>query len=406
MVRWTAVMLGLAGVFAGSGCAARDVVSPMFRHTVSVDVAEAARAPAVLAPHTVQTQTFALEPAGPGRWTHTSRVIGAPDGFTEALVSWNVRWWDGPVAPPPGASAREAGFMVEVRVAGNAEGSPVREWSPWLIVGVGGTLESAQKPPPEMAAFTFSDGSPGGKIDVDYFVADAASSRRLTTLQYRVTLAGLSEGAFDPAGRIERVGVTLTRPDGDRVTPRARPDPDASRVVRLDVPFRSQRTPNPALAGRLCSPSSTAMVLAYAGAPVSDTASVAEQARDPAFDLFGNWPRNVQAAFEFGVPGYVARFDDWAVVERTLAHGRPIVVSIRAGPGELPEAPYRTTVSGHLIVITGVDARGDFFVSDPAAATPQRGQRVYSRANLARVWMGHRKGTAYVLLTPDPEPAP
>lgn len=406
MVRWTAVMLVLAGVVAGSGCAARDVVSPMFRHTVSVDVAETSRAPAVLAPHAVQTRTFTLEPAEPGRWTHTSREIEAPEGFSEALASWNVRWWDGPVAPPPGASARSGGFMVELRVAGNVEGSAVSEWSPWLVVGVGGELESTQKPPPDRTAFTFADGSPGGKIDVDYFVADAASSRRLTTIQYRVTLAGPSEGGFDPAGRIERIGVTLTRRDGDRVTPRARPASDASRVVRLDVPFRSQKTPNPALAGRLCSPSSTAMVLAYAGAPVSDTANVADRARDPAFDLFGNWPRNVQAAFEFGVPGYVARFDDWNVVERTLAHGRPLVVSIRAGPGELPEAPYRTTVSGHLIVLTGVDARGDFYVSDPAAATPQRGQRVYARANLARVWMGHRKGTAYVLLTPEREPAP
>jgi hypothetical protein len=53
-----------------------------------------------------------------------------------------------------------------------------------------------------------------------------------------------------------------------------------------------------------------------------------------------------------------------------------------------------------LLVLCGFDERGDVFVNDPAAGTPELGQLTYRREQLERVWMA-RGGTSYVLLAPE-----
>jgi uncharacterized protein YvpB len=166
---------------------------------------------------------------------------------------------------------------------------------------------------------------------------------------------------------------------------------------RLDVPFRSQRTEDPAIAGRICSPTSVSMVLAYYGLE-RPTAAVADRAYDAEHDIYGGWARAVQAAFEEGLPGYVARFGSWDGVRREIAAGRPVIVSIRAREGELAGAPYAST-GGHLIVVTGFDERGDVHVNDPATTDPRQGVVTYAREDMERVWLG-KGGVAYVLLPP------
>ncbi|RMF72419.1 MAG: hypothetical protein D6744_16875 [Planctomycetota bacterium] len=117
--------------------------------------------------------------------------------------------------------------------------------------------------------------------------------------------------------------------------------------------------------------------------------------------MYGNWPRNVQAAYEFGVPGYLRRFSQWSEVEATIAAGQPLIISIRVGePGALHGAPYETT-AGHLIVLTGFAENGDVWVNDPAGATPAEGVLRYSRADLEKAWMRGSGGLAYVLLRAD-----
>ena len=135
------------------------------------------------------------------------------------------------------------------------------------------------------------------------------------------------------------------------------------------------------------------MVLAYHGVDVPTT-DVAARAYDETHDIYGNWPRAIQTAWSFGVPGYLARFDGWGPVERLVASGSPVVVSIRVAEGELAGAPYAST-SGHLLVVVGFEPDA-VLVNDPAAPDAASVRRKYARDELGRAWLGHG-GVAYVL---------
>ncbi len=280
--------------------------------------------------------------------------------FQDALLSWNV---DAPEA---------TSFVVELRVRAVDE----EPWSAWLHVGDWGA-------PPDEPRTVRCD---GGAIDVDFFRGE----RRFEAVQVRIRAFAREAGRALVLRRL-----TLCLSDRERsVAPLPALEPRPFGRV-LDVPSRSQRAEDPTIAARICSPTSLAMLLEYRGAPAS-TAAVAARAFDPAHDIYGNWPRNVQAAWTFGVPGYLTRMSDWAEVERSIAEGQPLVVSIAARQGELAGAPYERT-GGHLLVLVGFDERGDCVVNDPAAGEAATVRRVYRRSELESAWMG-RGGTCYVLL--------
>ncbi len=288
--------------------------------------------------------------------------------FTEALVSVNAD-------VPAGAIA-----SVDMRIR-DTDGA----WSPWLFVmdwsGQGGSLRSAPK----------ITESSLGRVDVDYF----KSARPMSAAQVRITAEG---GAVE----VSSVALTFTSAapsdDGHAGIPVGR----AVEPVELAVPFRSQRAEDPTIAGRICSPTSVAMVLEYHGITVP-TQHAADTIYDPRHDLFGNWPRAVQGAYAFGAPGYLTRFDRWDAVRETLASGSPIIASIRVRAGQLDAAPYPST-AGHLIVITGLDGEGNVIVNDCAATTPDAGKRLlYPMADMETVWFAGSNGTAYVLTPPGSE---
>ena len=285
--------------------------------------------------------------------------------FREVLLSWNVE-------TPPGA-----GFRVEARIA-RAAG----DWSPWLAVGEWGTV------PKETRVEAFD----GGRVDVDHLRLAEPHER------VQVRLRGFrAESAAGARLRVERVSICVSDL-ADLIRTPADPcfGTEAPRG-RLDVPFRSQTAEDPEIASRICSPTSLAMVLAFRGID-RPTAEVAARAFDPVHDLYGNWPRNVQAAFSYGVPGYVTRFSRWHQVSEMLRGGQPLIFSIRADEGELRGAPYPST-KGHLLVLTGYDGEGGCFVNDPAATGTTEGATTYRLADLERVWLA-KGGVAYVLLPP------
>ncbi|MFN9133306.1 MAG: C39 family peptidase [Phycisphaerales bacterium] len=341
-----------------------------------------------------------LEPAGSdeaGVSMLTTPTLVAPLRFNELLISWNLDVSDG------------AGTRVEVQV-GDSE---TNFTSPWLYVGRWGAGA-----PPENPTTTFdrsiamradaagsSAGSANarlsGKIDVDYFV----SEQRFDRVRLRIVAAG----ARGQSVRVHRLSVLFSDVTGESpvfiagapaTTEGTRENLPAmfEGEFRIGVPFRSQKTPDEKISGRLCSPTSVSMVLAHAG-NAAVVAQVAERAYDADNDIYGNWPRNVQAAFTMGLPGYLTRFSDWSQVERTLRAGQPIIASIQVRPGELRNAPYEKT-AGHLIVLEGLTADGDVMVADPAVATAREGQLVYRRDDMTRVWLDRVDGTAYILETP------
>lgn len=334
-------------------------------------------------------------PIGPAHEADAAWRVWEPmelEAFRELILSWNVR------------AAEKTGVWFEIRVADEPGG----EWTPWMLIGEWGVLH----PKP----VTQADGM---KVEVDVLV----SQRPLRMVQVRA--AAVQDAGGDVAGgagggvgggagggvELRRLSITTTRParagESSEAARRERDVglsagagkadvPRADGAARLAIPFRSQKTPEAELAGRLCSPTSVSMVLAYYG--VEQTVyDVAGAARDPRHDIFGNWPRNVQTAFGFGVPGEVRRFESWREIEATLDAGVPIIASIRVRPGELRNAPYEST-GGHLIVLTGYDrGRGVVFVNDPAASDASKGVLEYFRDDLTRVWLSRGKGTAYVL---------
>lgn len=331
-----------------------------------------------------------LRPMGPAPAevaVFESPVLVAPSGFNEAVVSWN--------AEVPGG----AGLRVELRV-GRFGGAVDLVWSPWLYVGRAGDAG-----PPGGAAGWLADFRQSfahGKVDVDYFTSPV----RWEAVQLRVRAwsgSSVAPGAGgEPAGPVvmlRRLAVQLSRDEkvvaGSVTGAQGGAEPGRG---RLGVPFRSQKTEQRELAGRICSPTSLAMVLAHFGIdrPVLE---VSRRAWDADRDLYGNWPRNVQAAFELGAPGYVCRFTEWPQVEAVLARGQPIVASIRVARGELPAAPFPAT-DGHLIVIEGMDEKGDLLVLDPSVSTMELGARVYPRRDMERVWFTNAAGTAYIIERP------
>lgn len=308
------------------------------------------------------------------RWVVQSPVVTARrgDGFDQAIGSWNIELI-------PGAAA-----AIDLSV-NNGDG-----WSPRLRLGHVGDASLLDPP---VRRIDESDQS-AGFIDTDYLVSDQTFSRA----QLTVTFVSPSDASPQAPGRVARLALCLSRVgERDRVRPGVLAG--AARTHRLETPtpFRTQQTDDPSLAGRLCSPTSLSMVLATHGVdePVQQ---VAARVRDPEFDIYGNWPRNVQAAFELGVPGFVTRFNDWPPVVEHLQRGEPLIVSIRAPRGLIRNAPYRELSGGHLIVLRGLDGRGGVLVNDPAADRPERGQRTYRIDDLSKAWLELGNGTAYVLL--------
>ncbi len=145
--------------------------------------------------------------------------------FDELLLSWNVD-------TPAGAS-----FAIEVAV-GDREG-----WSPWLHIGDWGVL-----PADRIRVTSFEGG--GVKVDV------LRTERPFTRLRYRIM-------AFGPPGGtpidVHQVAINVT--DTSRLASIRPGAPSAeARGTGLAVPARSQRLEDPALAARICSPTSVAMV--------------------------------------------------------------------------------------------------------------------------------------------------
>jgi Peptidase_C39 like family len=307
--------------------------------------------------------------------------------FRELFASWNIE-------TPPGT-----GFAIEVRV-GEKRGA---ELSPWLWLGDWGEIPAVEKLR-KCAA---------GRVDVDVFVAE----RDLCVWQLRMRAFRMDEGT-QPL-RVRRIDAcvanrTLTMEDASKWAPRtdrakntgcSMGGPEGPRPLSGPiVPFRSQRAEDPAIAGRICSPTSVAMVLAYRGIDLP-TAEVAARIYDHEHAMYGNWSRAIQGAFSFGVAGYLTRVATWDEARAFVLAGQPLVISIAAEPGELTGAPYAKT-DGHLLVLRGFETNGDVLVNDPAAQDAEHGVTMYSRAELERCWMGHG-GVAYVLLpcTKDAEAA-
>ena len=191
--------------------------------------------------------------------------------------------------------------------------------------------------------------------------------------------------------------------------------------IDLDVPSYSQEIhageyPRYAGGGEAwCSPTSTAMVLAFwgKGPTAADMSWIDTRYADPqvihaarhtydgAYEGTGNWPFNTAYAATFGLRAFVTQLRSLAEAERFIAAGIPLIASVKVAPGALPGFLLPQGSSGHLLVIRGFTAAGDVISNDPAATDNATVRRVYPRAAFETAWLGGSQGTVYVIHPPS-----
>ena len=322
----------------------------------------------------------------------TSPVVGTAFGLTELVASWN--------AHTPGGS------WIETSVRGFGDSGS----STWYVLGRWADDDSS-----------FHPTSVGGQGD------------ELATVSID-TLATISGHTFDRY----QVRVSLLRPEGGTVTPSVRMvGAMASRIPHLsrhpasptsmtealvlDVPTYSQEThvgdyPEYDNGGEAwCSPTSTAMVMAYwrTGPTPADYAWVladhpghtdpqvdhaARATFDYNYDGAGNWPFNTAYAGRYGLEAFVTRLRDLTEAEQLIRAGIPVVTSLSFTKSELDGAGYGT--NGHLMTVVGFTRSGDVVVNDPASHLLPSADQVrvtYDRQQFTGAWVGHTGGIAYVI---------
>lgn len=337
----------------------------------------------------VATRTLGGTTYDVGRWV--SRWARPGFGFTELVASWEAK--------TPGDS------WVEIEVRGQDATGRRSSWD-------------------SLGRWAYGDkhlrrtSIAGQDDDLARVATDTwrtASAAGLDRWRVRVSLMRRT-GATTKAPSLGHLSATTSRrPDTRPATSKPGVVAQAGGTV-LDVPRYSQMVHTghyPQWGGggeAWCSPTSLSMVLAFHDAlpPARDHAWVPEghgapwvdhAARmtfDHGYDGTGNWSFNVAYAARLVRRAEVSRLPDLRAVERLVADGLPVIISIAFDAGELSGGPL-TSSNGHVLVVVGFTADGDVVVNDPAADSPAGVRRTYDRAQLERAWLDASTGTAYVL---------
>jgi hypothetical protein len=309
------------------------------------------------------------DPAPYPSGTLESPVIRTARAFDTAIPSWVA------VTPP--------GTWLQLDLAvGRTDGRWTRPYT--MAIWASGTE-------------TVRRHSVGGQDDADAHIAVDTIHLRGgavgAALRYRITLFSIDP---DQTPRVSRVAIVTSASGEPRDHPPS-PDDPLAWGIELDVPRRSQRVHEPPSAG-WCSPTATSMVLAYWGTSIPVPIAAAAT-YDDTYAGTGNWAFNTAWAGSLGFEAYVARFASLRDVERWIAAGVPVVISLAWGAAELIGAPIASS-DGHLIVIRGFDAAGDVIANDPAAPSDDEVRRVYHRDDLQRLWLASSGGVAYLIHPP------
>ncbi|MDE3101066.1 MAG: C39 family peptidase [Chloroflexota bacterium] len=332
---------------------------------------------------------IAIAGGATGSWTSAWYAPGF--GFTRLVPSWSAET----------SGAAFIRVLMQGRTAGGDE-------TAWYSFGVWAYDDAA-------VARSSSDGQRDrfGHVETDTYVAVVP----LAAYRLRVELYRSAASAATPL--LRSIGAVVSDPASfEAVTPCTPGTCPLSGIGKdLAVPAYSQEIHSgelPQFDGggeAWCSPTSTAMVLAYwhsgpapadlGWLPASYTDRAVDDAArytyDAAYGGTGNWPFNTAYAAHFGLRAFVTQLRSLGEAERFIAAGLPLVASVKVAPTSLPGFPLPQGTDGHLLVIRGFTPGGDVIVNDPAATTDATVRRVYGRAAFERAWIGGSDGTVYVV---------
>ncbi len=296
-----------------------------------------------------------------------SEAITSKVPANEIIVSWNMD------------TKPEAGIAVEIRAKLGERWTKYYHLGYWSKSGQGFRKESVK-----------GQKSADGDVETDTLVL----KQRTTMVQLRLTVR-YKDSSLPLLLRFVGVSFTDTAAHPTLLT--------ANKTAwgkEIKVPEKWQTGWEGAKGW--CSPTSTAMMLAFWGQrlqrPEMDFAvpDAARACYDPVYEGTGNWTFNTAFAGSFPhIRAYVTRFGDIRELEEWIEAGLPVVVS---GSLDILRNKARAHDPGHLLVLTGFTAKGDVIMNDPAYH-PEKGEvgrRVYPRANFLRSW-AKSKNTVYLI---------
>ncbi len=293
-----------------------------------------------------------------------------PDGFDRAVPALEA------LTPP--------GTWVRLTLAARVDGAWTKDYDfgPWAFDK--GTVSRRS---------VDGQGDDQGNVFTDTLVL----KKRADALRVTVWLYS-SQPEASP--RVRALSVALS--DGKR-EPVDGPSDRVAWGTVLDVPKLSQMI-YPDGGPVWCSPTSTTMLLGYWARKLNRpelaeaVPTAAANTYDEVYKGTGNWSFNVSYASAMGggaLHGMVARLDSFTQVERLIAAGIPVSISIAYKKGTLTgSAAYQS--NGHLIVVKGFTPEGDVIVNDPAFPSDAEVETTYKRDELWRAWR-HSEGAVYLL---------
>lgn len=158
------------------------------------------------------------------------------------------------------------------------------------------------------------------------------------------------------------------------------------RSIKIDgIPKKSQMVLDHLDCKKMCSPTSTSMLVSYLSKRQVEPIGFALNAYDKGLGAYGSWPFNTAQAFiRCSICFFrVVRLNSFAELHAQLSRGMPVVVSVR---GKLNGAPQEYN-SGHLILVCGWDQKNkEVIVHDPAFESDPKVFHKYGISSFLRAW--------------------
>jgi hypothetical protein len=278
--------------------------------------------------------------------------------FDELIISWDA------------ARPEEGHYLIRASLF-------TTEWSSWLDYAVWGASDQ----------YTFDQQLPNGLCRTYQDAVEVLEGGKATG--FRISIQA-KEGASLQKMRTLHACVT------DLKAQKMTFDLGQYSSILLNVGGLSQMAIPDGRNRRWCSPASTTCVINYLSPSLRlSPLSFAEEVRDSAFDIYGNWIFNTaQASHLLGDPWHchVVRLTSFDQIVHNLQNGYPVVVSIK-GPLQGSAMPYE---SGHLVVIRGYNAEErKVLCMDPAFPINELTLVSYPLKDFLAAW-NRRHGVAYL----------